>query len=169
MNPSCEFHDIQIHEFHDLHVNNHGLEDHQQQEAVEDGQSSLRLQDLGRALSVPNYKVKVEAKKPGRLFYGTKKTRYTRKARKRCVVGCDMYIVRVKKDTQEWAMSKPCLDCWEVMHTLGIRKVYYTIADGSWVCEKVPGMEITHRGSGVLALQAYREEEQKDKKRERRS
>jgi deoxycytidylate deaminase len=99
------------------------------------------------------------------MFYGTKKTRDARKAKKRCVEGCDMYIVRLKKDTDEWAMSRPCKECWEVMHTLGIKKVYYTTADGTWLREKVASMEITHRSSGVLALQAYREKERADKKR----
>ena len=136
---------------------------------MEDGQSALCLQDLSRALNVPNEKVQVKAKKPGKLFYGTKKTRDRRKEKKRCVEGCDMYIVRVKKDTEEWAMSKPCRDCWEVMHTLGIRRVYYTTASGAWTCEKVASMETTHRSSGVLALQAYREEEREHKKRKRKS
>jgi hypothetical protein len=134
----------------------------------EDGQSPLCLQDLTRALNVPNEKGKL-AKKPGKVFYGTRKMRDARKAKKRCVEGCDMYIVRVKKDTEEWAMSRPCKECWEVMHTLGIRKVYYTTAEGTWMCEKVASMEITHRSSGVLALQAYREEERKEKKRKRKS
>jgi hypothetical protein len=165
MNPSRGFHDIQSREFHGLHVNNHGLEDQQQQQVVEDGRSSLCLKDLSRAFNVPNEKLKVPVKKPGKLFYGTKKTRDTRKAKKRCVEGCDMYIVRVKKDTEDWAMSKPCRECWEVMHTLGIRKVYYTTANGTWTCEKVASMETTHRSSGVLALQAYREEAGEDKKR----
>ena len=157
LNPSPGFHEPQSQEFHD----NDDLEE-------EDGQSPLCLQDLSRELNVPNEKVKV-AKKPGKVFYGTRKTRDTRKAKNRCVKGCDMYIARVKKDTEEWAMSRPCKECWEVMHTLGIRKVYYTTAEGTWMCEKVASMEITHRSSGVLALQAYREEERKEKKRKRKS
>jgi hypothetical protein len=80
-----------------------------------------------------------------------------------------MYILRVRKGSEEWALSRPCRECWEVMHTLGIRKVYYTTGEGTWICEKVASMEITHRSSGVLALQAYREEERKEKKRKRKS
>jgi deoxycytidylate deaminase len=80
-----------------------------------------------------------------------------------------MYIVRVKKDTEEWAMSRPCRECWEVMHALGIRKVYYTTAEGTWACEKVADMEITHHSSGVLALQAYREQERTERKRRKSS
>ena len=76
-----------------------------------------------------------------------------------------MYIVRVKKGTEDWAMSRPCRECWEVMDTLGIRKVYYTTGEGTWTCERVASMEITHRSSGVLALQAYREQERDEKKR----
>jgi hypothetical protein len=76
-------------------------------------------------------------------------------------------FVRVKKGTDEWGMSRPCRECWEVMHTLGIRKVYYTIGDGQWICEKVANMEPTHHSSGVLALQAYREKEREDKKTRR--
>jgi hypothetical protein len=98
------------------------------------------------------------------MFYGTKKTRDARKAKKRSVEGCDMYIVRVKKGTDEWTMSRPCKECWEVMHTLGIKKVYYTTAEGAWKCEKVASMEVTHRSSGVLALQAYREQGRTDRK-----
>jgi hypothetical protein len=101
--------------------------------------------------------------KSKRFVYGTKKNKDARKTKKRCVEGCDMYIVRVKKDTDDWAMSRPCKECWEVMHTLGIRKVYYTTADGKWMSEKVSNMEITHRSSGVLALQAYREQERAEK------
>jgi deoxycytidylate deaminase len=117
-------------------------------------------------LNVPNEKIKV-IKKHGPFVYGMKKTRDARKAKKRCVQGCDMYIVRVKKDADEWAMSKPCKDCWEVMHTLGIRKVYYSTGIGTWMCEKVASMETTHRSSGVLALQAYKHQERVEKKRQR--
>jgi hypothetical protein len=97
------------------------------------------------------------------MFYGTKKMKEARKAKKRCVEGCDMYVARVKKGTDEWAMSKPCKECWEVMRTLGIRKVYYTTGDGTWKCEKVSDMETTHQCSGVLALQAYREQDRAKK------
>jgi len=152
MNPSSGFHDLQ-----GANINN---------EDLQHGHTTERpvFHDQNRALNVPNEKVKV-VKKTGRLFYGTKKRKDTRKAKKRCVEGCDMYIVRLKKDTEDWAMSKPCRECWEVMHTLGIRKVYYTTAEETWMCEKVASMEITHRSSGVLSLQAYREQDRKEKKR----
>ena len=58
-------------------------------------------------------------------------------------------------------------DCWEVMHTLGIRKVFYSTGIGTWTCEKVASMETTHRSSGVLALAAYKEQESVEKKRRR--
>ena len=130
---------------------------------MEDRHQTLLPKRQNLVLDVPNKTIKV-VKKASRLFYGTKKTRDMRKAKKRCVDGCDMYIVRVKKDSDEWAMSRPCRDCWEVMETLGIKRAYYTTGDGTWMCEKVADMEITYRSSGVLALRAYREEERAQKK-----
>ena len=168
MDPDSGFHRSQSHGFnHDLHVNNNGREEKEKEK--DSGPSPVCLQRLSPALNLRKETVNLIKNKPGKVVYGTKKTRDTRKAKKRCVDGCDMYIVRVKKETKEWAMSRPCRDCWEVLHTLGIRKVYYTTAVGTWMCEKVATMETTHRSSGVLTLQAYRQEERKEKKRERKS
>ena len=114
LNPSSEFHDSEG------SANNNDLTD---------CHTLLSSRGQSLALNVSNEKTHL-VNRTGRVFYGTKKTRDTRKAKKRCVEGCDMYIVRVKKDTDEWAMSRPCRDCWEVMHTLGIKKVYYTTAEG---------------------------------------
>jgi hypothetical protein len=96
--------------------------------------------------------------------YGTRKMRDARKSRKRTVEGCNMYIVRLKKDGNGWAMSRPCRECWEVIHSLGIRKVYYSTGEETWMCEKVASMEITHQSSGALALQTYREKDRMEKK-----
>ena len=131
---------------------------------MEDCHTPLSSHGQSRALNLSNEKTDL-VKKTGPVFYGAKKPKDARRAKKRCVEGCDMYIVRVKKDRKEWAMSRPCKECWEVMHTLGIKKVYYTTAEGTWMCEKVASMEITHQSSGVLALQAYRGQERGDKKR----
>lgn len=149
-----------------------GSEFHEGQSDVNNEDHSSPLEDLSphthkaesRAVNVPNEKTKV-VKNRGPTFYGSKKMKDARKAKKRCVEGCDMYIARVKRGTDEWAMSKPCKECWEVMRTLGIRKVYYTTGDGRWMCEKVVGMESTYRSSGVLALQAYREQDRAKKQR----
>jgi len=46
--------------------------------------------------------------------------------------GTTMYVVRIKADGS-LAMAKPCLICQEMLASAGIKKVYYSNADGKVV------------------------------------
>lgn len=52
--------------------------------------------------------------------------------------GATLYVVRVRKDGS-LGMSKPCEVCQGAMEFLGIRKVYYSEADGSISEMKIGG------------------------------
>jgi deoxycytidylate deaminase len=42
---------------------------------------------------------------------------------------CEVYVYRETKD-EVMAMAKPCVFCQEMLKSLGIKKVHYTILDG---------------------------------------
>lgn len=65
------------------------------------------------------------------MVYGTKKAKDSRKGRKRSVDGCDMYVVRLRRKSDGWGMSKPCKECLEVLHTLSIRRVFYSTGENT--------------------------------------
>lgn len=41
-------------------------------------------------------------------------------------------------------MSKPCTHCLAFMKAIGIRKVYYSLNETEWACEKVNKMTTNH-------------------------
>jgi len=41
--------------------------------------------------------------------------------------GGEVYVARVRLDTMEFGISKPCKDCIKVMTHRGVKRVYYTI------------------------------------------
>lgn len=46
--------------------------------------------------------------------------------------GCTLYVARVLKKDNSWAMSKPCAKCQTLIKNKNVSKVYYTIAPGEY-------------------------------------
>jgi hypothetical protein len=143
------------------HVTDHYYED------SEDGSPPPSLPD--RNLFYNGNAKMIVRQRCGRMVYGTKKSKESRKGKKRSADGCDLYVVRLRRDADGlWGLSKPCKECLEVLHSLGIRRVFYSTGANTWTCEKVSLMQTTYQTSGVIALQEYKKEDRNDKKRKRR-
>jgi tRNA(Arg) A34 adenosine deaminase TadA len=66
----------------------------------------------------------------------TEAPNYKTHAEKRLVaklnVGSIVYVARVRRDTGEFGLSKPCFSCMKAMKTAGVKKVYYTISQNEF-------------------------------------
>jgi tRNA(Arg) A34 adenosine deaminase TadA len=64
-----------------------------------------------------------------------------------CLKRYTLLVVRIKKIDKQLGNSKPCSDCIEVMKQFGIKKVCYSLGDGSLVVERLNRMH-NNRSSG---------------------
>ena len=55
-----------------------------------------------------------------------------------------MYIVVIRWNGQEFKFSKPCNHCIKYLRKIGIKKIYYSLDDGSMKYEKLKYMESDH-------------------------
>jgi tRNA(Arg) A34 adenosine deaminase TadA len=62
----------------------------------------------------------------------------------------DLIVVRVNK-CGDICNSRPCYNCLELMKTVGIRKVYYSISNDKLICESVRDM-VSIQASAVTKL-----------------
>ena len=63
----------------------------------------------------------------------------------------NIYVARISGD--EYRNSRPCSHCLKNLQTLAkISKVYYTLGDGMYACEKVQEMTSDHISNGFRHL-----------------
>jgi len=67
------------------------------------------------------------------------------------VKGMDILVIRVNKSFT-LKNSRPCNQCIDKLHKIGIRKVYYSNDNGDIVSERVEHMEKLHISSGTRHL-----------------
>lgn len=74
----------------------------------------------------------------GTSWEGHAETICLKKAEKRFnnIIGADLYVMRFRKNGSI-GCSKPCSHCQEAIRTAGIRRVYYTDANGNWQIMKM--------------------------------
>lgn len=61
--------------------------------------------------------------------------------------GCDIYVIRLMRDGS-LGMSKPCQTCLTMIQKMGIRRVYYSDANGDIKMELASEMTSEHICSG---------------------
>lgn len=54
------------------------------------------------------------------------------KLSKKLDAGATVYIVRVRKDTGEFAMARPCDNCLKVLRSKFVKKIYYSISPSEY-------------------------------------
>lgn len=67
-------------------------------------------------------------------------------------------VIRIKRDTGELVLSKPCHDCINAMRKCGIKKVYYSDNDGNIVMERVNSIE-NRQSTGFRNLECKRKDQ----------
>ena len=73
---------------------------------------------------------------------------------KKKVRGMDILVIRINKHF-ELKNSRPCAQCIDKLHKMGIRRVFYSNEYGNIVSEFVENMEKTHISSGTRYLFCY--------------
>ncbi len=63
--------------------------------------------------------------------------------------GADIIIIRVRKDGS-LGESSPCNTCIDKMRRVGIRRAYYSTADGQIHCQLVSEMEMNYETSAMI-------------------
>ena len=81
------------------------------------------------------------------------KSQKGQKSRKRSKI--DIYVVRLSKNGEYLANSKPCVECVKTMKKAGVDKIIYSNGNGEIVSEKVDAIQSDHMGFYQLKLQNY--------------
>jgi tRNA(Arg) A34 adenosine deaminase TadA len=48
-------------------------------------------------------------------------------------VGSVVYVARIRLDSGEWGLSRPCFSCMKALKNKGVRRIYYTVSPGAYM------------------------------------
>ena len=68
---------------------------------------------------------------------------------KKLDVGAEVYVARLRRDTLDWAMARPCRMCRHILKSKGVSVVYYTICENEYGVLDLSSFEEEGRPTGV--------------------
>ena len=65
---------------------------------------------------------------------------------------CNVYVVRISNNKQDYLNSKPCYNCIKILKHYNLSKTYYSSENNSFSVEKIKDIESNHLSQGFRFL-----------------